>query len=47
MKDKRIDEYISKKIAFAQPILIHLRKLVHDACPDVVENIKWGMPFME
>ena len=47
MKDKRIDEYILKVQPFAQPILNHLRKLVHDACPDIIETIKWGMPFME
>ena len=47
MKDKRIDEYILKAQPFAQPILSHLRNLVHDACTDVVETIKWGMPFME
>ena len=47
MKDKRIDEYIVKAQPFAQPILNHLRNLVHKACIDVEETIKWGMPFME
>lgn len=47
MKDKRIDEYILKAQPFAQPILSHLRKLVHLACDDVTETIKWGMPFMD
>ncbi len=46
-KDKRIDDYISKATEFAKPILNHLRKLVHEACPDVQETIKWGMPFFE
>ncbi|MBI2427362.1 MAG: YdeI/OmpD-associated family protein [Ignavibacteriales bacterium] len=41
-KDKRIDAYISKAQPFAQPILKHLRSLVHKACPDVEETIKWG-----
>jgi hypothetical protein len=45
--DKRIDAYIAKSAAFAQPILKHLRKLVHKACPDVVETIKWGMPSFD
>ena len=47
MKDKRIDEYIAKAPEYAQPILEHLRNLVHTACADVEETIKWGMPFME
>lgn len=43
-KDSRIDEYITKSAAFAQPILKHLREVVHKACPQVEETIKWGMP---
>jgi uncharacterized protein YdeI (YjbR/CyaY-like superfamily) len=43
--DPRIDAYIAKSAAFAQPILEHLRSRVHAACPDVEEGIKWGMPF--
>jgi uncharacterized protein YdeI (YjbR/CyaY-like superfamily) len=46
-KDKRVDEYILKSQPFAQPILTHVRDLVHRACPEVVENIKWGMPAFE
>ena len=46
-KDKRIDEYISKSAEFAKPILNHLRKLVHEGCPEVHETIKWSMPFFE
>ncbi len=45
--DKRIDAYIEKKADFAKPILIHLRKIVHKACPEVEETIKWSMPFFE
>ncbi len=45
--DPRIDLYISKARPFAQPILIHLRELVHKACPTVVESIKWSRPFFE
>ena len=41
-KDKRIDLYILKSADFAVPILSHLRELVHLACPDVVETIKWS-----
>jgi uncharacterized protein YdeI (YjbR/CyaY-like superfamily) len=43
--DPRVDAYIAKSAAFAQPILKHLRELVHKACPDVVEEMKWSRPF--
>ena len=43
--DPRIDEYIANSADFAQPILRHLRQVVHDACPEVEEAIKWSMPF--
>ena len=45
--DARVDAYIAKSAEFAQPILSHIRKLVHKACPDVTETIKWQMPFFE
>ena len=31
--DKRIDAYILKSGDFAKPVLNHLRRLVHSACP--------------
>jgi uncharacterized protein YdeI (YjbR/CyaY-like superfamily) len=43
-KDPRIDAYIDRSADFAKPILDHLRALVHKACPDVVETIKWSFP---
>lgn len=43
-KDPRVDAYIAKSADFAQPILKHLRKLVHKADPDIEETVKWGMP---
>ncbi len=46
-KDKRIDTYITKALPFAQPVLKKLRELVHKACPEVTETIKWGMPSFE
>ena len=46
-KDIRIDDYIDQAQEFAQPVLIHLRQLVHKACPDVQETIKWGMPSFD
>ena len=46
-KDPRIDAYISKSQEFAKPILEHLRGLVHKACPEVEETIKWGFPHFD
>ncbi|MGH7669497.1 MAG: YdeI/OmpD-associated family protein [Gemmatimonadaceae bacterium] len=43
-KDPRVDIYIANAADFAQPILTHLRKLVHAAVPEVEETIKWGCP---
>jgi uncharacterized protein YdeI (YjbR/CyaY-like superfamily) len=41
----RVDAYIAKAKPFAQPILEHLRELVHRTVPEVDEAIKWSMPF--
>jgi len=46
-RDPRIDAYIAKSADFAKPILTHIRKLVHEGCPDVAETIKWGSPSFE
>ncbi|HET9371869.1 MAG TPA: YdeI/OmpD-associated family protein [Vicinamibacterales bacterium] len=46
-KDPRVDAYIKKAAPFARPILTHLRKVVHRACPQVTETIKWGVPAFE
>ncbi len=43
-KDKRINDYVNKSKDFAKPILNHLRDVVHKACPEVEETIKWGFP---
>lgn len=45
--DPRIDAYIAKAEPFAQPVLNHLRSLVHKACPEVEEKIKWGFPHFD
>jgi hypothetical protein len=42
--DPRVDAYIAASPAFAQPILAHLRALVHAACPEVEETLKWSAP---
>jgi len=43
--DPRLDLYIAKAAPFARPILEYIRDVVHEACPDVVETMKWQMPF--
>jgi uncharacterized protein YdeI (YjbR/CyaY-like superfamily) len=43
-KDSRIDAYIAKAQPFARPILICLRKAVHEGCPEVEESLKWSHP---
>src|SRR5574341_1172707 len=46
-KDPRVDAYIAKSEDFAKPILAHLRKLVHTACPEVEETMKWSFPHFD
>ena len=46
-RDPRVDAYIAKAQPFAKPILRHVRKLVHQAVPDVQETIKWGFPHFQ
>jgi uncharacterized protein YdeI (YjbR/CyaY-like superfamily) len=43
----KVDAYIAKVQPFAQPIMEHLRQLIHKACPEVDETIKWSRPFFE
>jgi uncharacterized protein YdeI (YjbR/CyaY-like superfamily) len=43
----KIDAYIAKAQPFAQPIMSHLRDLIHKGCPGVDETIKWSRPFFE
>lgn len=45
--DKQVDAYIANTQDFAQPILTHLRNLIHQTHPDIVETMKWGMPHFE
>jgi len=46
-RDPRIDAYIEKSADFAKPILRHLRDVVHEACPDVEEKMKWSFPHFD
>jgi hypothetical protein len=43
-KDPRVDVYIANSADFAKPILKHVRKLVHAACPEIEETMKWRFP---
>ena len=45
--DPRVDAYIEKSAEFAQPILKHIRGVVHAACPDVEEMMKWSFPHFD
>jgi uncharacterized protein YdeI (YjbR/CyaY-like superfamily) len=42
--DPRVDAYIDRQADFARPILTHLRAIVHKACPECEETLKWSMP---
>ena len=46
-RDPRVDAYIDKSAPFAHPVLRHIRDVVHEACPEVEEKIKWGAPFFD
>ena len=46
-RDPRIDAYIANSQDFAKPILTHLREIVHEACPDVEETMKWSNPHFD
>ncbi len=42
-----MDEYIDQASSFARPVLRRLRRIVHSACPNVEETIKWNFPHFE
>ena len=45
--DPRIDAYIAASPEFAQPVLTHLREVIHSACPEVEETMKWSRPHFQ
>jgi uncharacterized protein YdeI (YjbR/CyaY-like superfamily) len=45
--DPRVETYIDKAAPFAKPVLLKLRKLIFQACPDARETIKWSFPNYE
>ena len=47
MRNPAVDAYIAKAPDFAQPILKHVRTLMHKGCPKIAETIKWGVPAFE
>src|SRR4029079_5419530 len=46
-KDPRIDAYLKTAAPYARPVLVRVRKIVQEACPDVVETLKWNNPAFE
>lgn len=47
-KPKNVDEYLAKLEGnFAHPILSRVRELIHEAAPNIKEEIKWGSPSFE
>lgn len=47
MKNPAVDAYIAKSADFARPILTRVRAAMHQACPQIEETIKWGVPHFE
>jgi len=47
MKNPEVDAYIAKAAPFARPILEKIRRLFHQACPQIEERLKWGCPSFE
>jgi uncharacterized protein YdeI (YjbR/CyaY-like superfamily) len=43
-RDQQVDAYIAKSAEFAQPILRHIRDVVHAASPAIEETMKWSFP---
>ncbi|MEP7195587.1 MAG: YdeI/OmpD-associated family protein [Saprospiraceae bacterium] len=42
--NSKVTEYINKSQDFAKPVLNHLRIIIHEACPELEEKIKWSFP---
>ena len=43
----KVDAYAEKAEDFAKPIFAHLRAVIHATCPEVVEEVKWGIPHFD
>ena len=46
-RNNQIDDYIEGAEEFAKPILMHIREVVHQVCPEVEEKIKWVFPHFD
>lgn len=46
-KSPQVDAYIEASPEYARPILKKLRRLMHKACPKIVETMKWSVPHFE
>lgn len=44
VRNAKVDAYIAKAEPFARPILLEIREAVHEGCPEVEEELKWGHP---
>lgn len=45
--NSKVDDYIAGSADFAKPILEYLRGIIHEACPEVEEVMKWGLPHFD
>jgi hypothetical protein len=43
-RDPAVDAYRATLAPFAQEVMDHLRRLIHQTCPDIAETIKWQFP---
>ena len=41
---RKCNQIHRKRSIFAQPILSKIREIVHQACPEIEENLKWSFP---
>jgi uncharacterized protein YdeI (YjbR/CyaY-like superfamily) len=46
-RSSEVDAYIERAAPFARPILKRVRKLFHQACPEIQETMKWSFPHFE
>jgi uncharacterized protein YdeI (YjbR/CyaY-like superfamily) len=43
-KDTRVDSYLAKLPEFSKAICTRFRAIVHEAAPEIEEDMKWGQP---
>lgn len=43
----KVDAYIAKAQPFARPVLEHIRKIIHKACKNCEETVKWSFPHFD